>query len=245
MDRPQIVGTPATRDLCESIARQYNGVCLLHFSRGKDSVAAWLFMRQFFKRIIPIFFNPLPGMPIIERSLKYYEDFFETPIIRCIAGDALIDLNNLLLQTPDREEAIDNLKLRPFTREEATDVIREAYGLKGVPYAKGTGYYDAINRRIAFMKVKGFDRKHLVFSPIYDWRKETLWQALEASGVKLAPDYRFANRTFSGGPKIGSVTHMEQFYPEDYKRLKVFYPLVDGLRARNEFRMAQNGTQKE
>ncbi len=244
MNRPHIEGTPATKAVCERVAELNDGVCLLWFSRGKDAVAAWLYARQFFKRIVPIYFSPIPHLPIAERSLKYYEEYFETPIIRLVEGDAHTDLASLLLQPPQNEETIDNLKLKLFTREEATEVIREYYNLQGVYAAEGVGYYDSMGKRNHYKSVHGIDNIRRLFSPIYDWRKETLWKALETAKIKLSPDYKFTNRTFSGGPIYRNVANMAKMSPKDYERVKIFYPLVDGILARNEFRIEQMERQK-
>ena len=45
LDVNSIVGTERTEKLCREIAQRSDGVCTLGFSRGKDSVAAFLWVR--------------------------------------------------------------------------------------------------------------------------------------------------------------------------------------------------------
>ena len=68
-------------EMCEQMAAECD-TAILAFSTGKDSIAAWLQMRKYFKRIIPYYCYTVPGLTFVEESLKYYEDFFGTHICR-------------------------------------------------------------------------------------------------------------------------------------------------------------------
>ena len=84
--------TPATDALCKQIAKKSKGVCFLGFSRGKDSVCAWLQLRRFFDRIIPFHCATLPGLEFAEKALRYYEDEFERHILRMMDASLSSDL---------------------------------------------------------------------------------------------------------------------------------------------------------
>ena len=80
-----VVGTEASRRLCEEISSMTGGRCLLGFSRGKDSIAAWLYLRGFFSEVIPFHCSSIPHLSFVDESLDYYEDVFKTKIIWCIS----------------------------------------------------------------------------------------------------------------------------------------------------------------
>ena len=68
-------------ELCRAVAARTGGTCLLAFSRGKDSVGAWLQCRRYFTRIIPFHCYLVPGLAFERASLAYYAEWFGTPIL--------------------------------------------------------------------------------------------------------------------------------------------------------------------
>ena len=44
---------------------------ILAFSAGKDSLGAWLAMRGYFSRILPVYYYGIPGLEFIERGIRY------------------------------------------------------------------------------------------------------------------------------------------------------------------------------
>lgn len=61
------------REVLEEIAQLSGGRCLLAFSRGKDSIAAWLELGEsgLFPEIVPFHLDGCPGMSFVEGSLRY------------------------------------------------------------------------------------------------------------------------------------------------------------------------------
>jgi hypothetical protein len=54
---------------------------LLSFSRGKDSIAAWIALRDAGIDVRPFYLYAIPGLLSFEaESLAYFEDVFDTPI---------------------------------------------------------------------------------------------------------------------------------------------------------------------
>lgn len=69
-------------ELCERMAQECD-TAIIAFSTGKDSIAAWLQMRRYFKRIVPYYCYSVPNLGFVERSLAYYEDFSGRISIGC------------------------------------------------------------------------------------------------------------------------------------------------------------------
>ena len=60
-------------ELCEYVAEICPDV-LVSFSLGKDSLAAWLHMRKYFRSVNPFFMYMIPGLEFVENALKYYTE---------------------------------------------------------------------------------------------------------------------------------------------------------------------------
>jgi len=69
-------------ELCEYMAELSGGNTLLAFSCGKDSIVAWLKLRKYFKKIVPYYMYCVPNLEFVEKSLRYYEDWFGCHIAR-------------------------------------------------------------------------------------------------------------------------------------------------------------------
>ena len=101
MDAPQKIKKiwPDSRATCAQIAT-ISPTVLLAFSRGKDSVAAWLLMREYFTEIVPYFMYRVPDLSFEEDSLRYYEDYFGVKIMRLPHPSLWRMLRNNVFQSP-------------------------------------------------------------------------------------------------------------------------------------------------
>ena len=86
-------------ELCEQMARECD-TAILAFSCGKDSIAAWLQMRKYFKHIVPYYCYIVPGLEFVEKSLSYYEDFFGCHIYRLPHRSLYRFLRGMVFQSP-------------------------------------------------------------------------------------------------------------------------------------------------
>ena len=92
----------ASEELNAERAAIQGKITLLSFSRGKDSIGAWLALRECFDYIIPVFLYLIPGLEFEEESLQYYENFFGTRIIRLPHPSAYRLITNMIYQVPQR-----------------------------------------------------------------------------------------------------------------------------------------------
>ena len=235
-DTPKVRGTEATVDLCERIALRCKGACILGFSRGKDSIAAWLWLRQFFDRIIPFHCASVPHLQFVDESLDYYEDWFDTPIERCASGDMTKALGSLYYQTPDALDGIWDIRMPSFDNHDVVAVMRKKYSVPNAWCAFGINMSDSIDRRIYVKKYQGKIDHWRSFYPCFDWSRKQILEIVRESGIKLPKDYLMANRTLAGVPGIRHMERMKEVCPNDYERVKEYYPLIESQLARNEFR---------
>lgn len=231
-----IVGTPASRRACEDAARRSGDTVILAFSRGKDSVAAWLWLLEFFPRVIPFHCAAVPGLGFVDRSLAYYERQFGTPIDRYVAGELYGALSQLVYQPPHAEDWIDGLDFESHTINDVVTDVRRRHGCPGAWVAYGISKTDSIVRRSAKKYDGGSSLARRTLYPCFDWPKAQVLAAIESAGVGLAEDYLLGNRSLAGVPTERHLLRMREMYPEDYERVKFFYPLIEARLARNEFR---------
>jgi hypothetical protein len=209
---------------------------LLGFSRGKDSIAAWLWLRHFARRIIPFHCAGVPHLAFQDESLAYYERFFGTPIERCVSGAFTGSLAKLIYQPCEDEEAIDELSLWEFDNLEVARLVAAKHGCPDAWTAFGINVGDSIDRRIYVKKYGGHNEARRTCYPCFDWPRGMIMRAIEESGVKLPGDYRMANRSMAGIRNMRHLALMESLYPEDFARVELWFPLIRARMARDQFR---------
>lgn len=230
-------GTPASCRLCEEIAIASHGTCFLGFSRGKDSLCSWLFLRNFFDRIIPFHSVSVPGLGFINRSLEYYESFFKTEIIRYIEGDTLEGLRCLTFQPPHDEADIDALNLFEIHNVKFADMLRKKFNLPDAWCALGLSGYDSIERRGKCHELGGRNEGIRTFYPCFDWKATQVIDYIKKYGARIPGDYLLARRSLNDIPRYRHCKRMRVLYPEDFETVKLWFPFIEADLARNEFRL--------
>lgn len=214
-------------ELCERMAADCD-TAILAFSTGKDSIAAWLQMRRYFKRVIPYYCYLVPGLEFVEDSLKYYEDFFGCHIYRLPHRSLIRWLRNSVFITPRAVEAVTKSEDLPFIEDydddTIGDIIRYNADLPEAAYV-GTGVRmaDSPSRRIAIKTHGAINHNAKRFYPVYDWKKEDLLRAFDDSGVKLPIDYRLFGRTFDG-LDYRFLRPIKDNFPRDYEKILEWFP---------------------
>lgn len=229
-------GTEATRRLCEEIAQLTSGTCLLGFSRGKDSIAAWIYLKQFFHTIIPFHCASIPHLSFVDTSLDYYERVFETKIIKCLSGEVSRAIDSLIFQPLEDEQDIDALELWNYDNHHIIELIKEECGIPDVWCAFGINATDSIDRRIYIKKNQGRNEEQKTFYPCFDWTKQQIIEAIDLAGIKLPRDYLLANRSFAGIPNYRHIARMDEVFPDDMEKIETLFPFIRAQLARNEFR---------
>lgn len=222
------VDTSTSADLCRTMAQECD-TAILAFSTGKDSIAAWLQMRKYFKRIIPYYCYTVPGLEFVENSLAYYEDFFGCHIYRLPHRSMYRMLRNLVFQPPEHVTKIEALDMPDDGYDDAAigDIIRECEELPESVYAAtGVRMADSPMRRIGLRTHGVINHNAKRFYPVFDWKKEDLIKAFDESGVKLPIDYKLFGRTFDG-IDYRFLKPIKENFPRDYEKILTWFPLAD------------------
>ena len=216
-------------ELCERMAEECD-TAIIAFSTGKDSIAAWLQMRKYFKQIIPIYRYAVPGLKFVEDSLKYYEDFFGCHIYRMPHPSLFRKLTYGVFEPPDRATVLMDryaIDLNSYTYKTINDIVRRSKGLSDSVYCGvGIRMADSPMRRVAIKRYGAINHNEKNFYPVYDWKKEDLIKAFDESGVKLPVDYRIWGRTFDG-LNYSFIKPLKEHFPDDYQRCLDWFPLME------------------
>lgn len=230
--------------LCEHVAKLNDGTCILSFSCGKDSIAAWIQLKRYFHTVIPLYLWRVPGIKFVENSLDYYEQKFGTHIFRLPHPALYRWLRYAVFQAPQRRaylEQAGNDWLVEYDYDDCFDVTRMVYELPDDSYcATGVRAMDNIIRRASIKKYGALNEKRCTFFPIFDWTKDRVIKEIRDAGIKLPVDYLWFGRSFDGldyrflGP-------LSQHAPQDYATILEWFPMAAFEVKRIEYRRKHLG----
>ena len=203
------------------------GTAIISFSRGKDSIAAWLQMRKFFKRIIPVYLYGIPGLSFVEDSLKYYEDFFGTRIYRFCHRSTWRMLDELLFQPPQNVRVIWDVGTQDYDFFDIFEAVKDGARIVTDTYTGvGVRSADSPQRRMSIVTHGPINTTKLTFYPIYDWNKKRIVEEMLEAKVKLPIDYKLFGRTRDGFD-YRFMEPLRRYFPEDFQKCLDYFPLAD------------------
>lgn len=207
--------------------RQDGDTIFLAFSCGKDSIAAWLTLRDHFPKIIPFYKYRIPGLEFVEASLRYYEDFFGTRIVRLPHPALYRWLGNLCFQAPQNWPLCLAAQLPQFDDEDLPRELAKDRGLDPVPWtAIGTRAADNLQRRMAFLRTGPVNTTTRTFAPVWDLGRQEQLDLFRRHNIKLPASYRVFRRSFDG-LNWQFLHAIKQHWPRDYARILEFFPLAE------------------
>lgn len=237
-DKIKFVQTwPRGNDLFKEIA-DVSPKILLSFSLGKDSIGAWLALRdsRMFEEIIPFYGYLVPDLKFVEDSLSYYEDFFQTKIHRYPSPSFYRMLKSGTFMPLWHNRFMRELDLDPnWDYNDLAEIICEDLGLDEDTFvATGIRAIDNMSRLAAMKKVGPITWNLLKFHPIWDWNKNMLMTRIHRAEIDLPPDYLAFGRSYDGIDRryIGPI---KSLWPNDYNRIREFFPLVDTVLWRERY----------
>jgi hypothetical protein len=225
-------------ELCAYVRDQWGEVVLLSFSCGKDSIVAWLQMRRYFTRIVPYYLYEIPRLPLVEEALAYYEDYFQTPILRMPHPSLFRKLRNLVFQPPERCALIEAADLPNVTYAMIEAEVRRSSGLPDAYTGVGTRTADSPIRLASVRKHGSLNPKRRSFLPVYDWRIARVVEELKAARIRLPADYQLFGRSFDG-IDYRFLKPLKDNRPEDYARILAWFPLAELEVKRREYAEAR------
>lgn len=212
--------------LCRYVREQTGDTVILPFSCGKDAVAAWLQLRRYFDRIIPVHFEAVPGLSFVREAIAYYERFFGTTIHVYPHPSFFRMLRGLVFQPPERCATIEEIDFPKFDYANAQADLRKRFNAPNAYAGTGVRAADSLIRRAAARTHGTLNPRKREFWPVYDWVTADLDREFRAVNVKLPVDYEMFGRTFDGIDER-FLRPIKERFPDDYARILEWFPLAD------------------
>lgn len=219
---------PSGEETCRIVRERFGGTCLLSFSGGKDSIAAWIQCERFFDRVIPYYGYVVPDLEFVEDHLQHCEDVFGTHIVRVPHPTMYHQLNTYVFQSPTTAQIIQAARLPNFNFELVHDVVALDNGLRGRDVLTATGLRasDNLARRTNIIASGSINLERRKFMPVWDWSIARLEDELRTRGVGLPADYEMFGRSFDGMQWF-YILEIRKRFPRDYEKIKEMFPLME------------------
>ena len=201
---------------------------VLYFSTGKDSVAAWLTLREMGFEVVPVFRELIPNLSFYESVIAAYEKFFDTEIIKIPSA---VQMSQLYANFGNQEEQnsittirlIENIK-KLKTHKNNDDRILNTLGYNiGVVGTKGS---DNLSRRVNFQMAGPFNAKNRCFSLCWRLASKAPLRMMVEAKCPIPKYYLWLGRS----PELlfsAEFFFIKKYYPEDYEKILQYLPDID------------------
>ncbi len=207
--------------------RALSSDAILSFSRGKDSIASYLAIRDSFERVVPYTYYIVPGLEFVEESLLYYEQKMGCHITRYPAPAFYRMLNNMVYQPKEHIDVIERMDLPDLTQDDLQRALTVDMDLPDHTYnAIGMRSSDSVQRAFSIQRNGTINHKRQTFYPIHDWDKQDVVDCIKKAGWKLPIDYRYFGSSFDG-LYLAYLLPIKQHFPRDYQRILEFFPMAE------------------
>lgn len=207
--------------------RKSRGRLHAFFSGGKDAVASWLKLREYFHTIYPVFYYLLPNLQVIEENLQYYEDYFKTKIIRVPNPNLFRMLNSGVYQTPTTNRIIQSYEFPDYTYDDVFEWVKEDLNLPPSTWvAIGNRMFDNLNRYGSIKKYGAHNEKRRTFYPVWDYKIADVVDICKKHNIKLSKEYTIWGKSFDGLDHR-FIKPLKEHYPGDYEIVKSYFPLIE------------------
>ena len=222
-----IEGVPPSTELLGQLADEGKTV-ILNFSRGKDSIATWIALRDHGIDVLPIHKSCPPGLKFVDESIDYFEQHFQTHIVNIPSYGFYRMLHGYMYQPPQRCAIIEGTSLEVLGRDDFDVFMRYEFmnDDQDTWIVDGVRASDSATRRLAIKMHGPVKTERRRMSPIWDYQKADVMGLLEREKVKLPKEYEWIGRSFDA-IRWDTMIHIAKHAPEDYETIKYWFPLID------------------
>lgn len=197
---------------------------IVGFSGGKDSIVTLDLCFRYFKRVVPYFMYLVPNLSFQERQIKWYENKYNTEIIRI----PHFEMSNAMRYGAFRTEdySVDVVKIN-----DTYEYMRQKTGIHWI--AAGERCADSIVRNAMIKKSGSIDYKRGRFYPIAYWKKNEVLQYIKQKKLYISPEQKkmgFSFRALTGE----ELSILKSMYPDDYEKVLQVFPFAGAALERYE-----------
>ena len=188
-------------------------VVLLSFS-GRNSLAAYLELRERYERIIPFHMYFIPRLEFVKENLAHYEGILGQKIVRVPHPATFRMLKNRIYQPPNRAKALSRLKFPIYNRDCAIALVRKKANLT-TEFTVATGQaYPYFNKEPELNELR----------PVWNWKATDIEKRIK--GIKLGIEHTLFGCSFNG-LTYRCLKPISECYPKDMARILQFFPLAE------------------
>ncbi len=199
---------------------------LLAFSRGKDSLAAWLALRETGIPVIPYFMYLVPHMKYLDESVKVYEDFFGQHILQVPHPAFYNAIRSYIWQPPENVAIIESMAIPHISPVDLQNMVRETYAQMNTWLCTGVRGADSPQRRVAVVTHGPVNQRERTMMAVWDWKISHVRDILNRYHCPLPVDYQWFGRTLDGFD-YRFIAPLRRNARETYEYLKQWFPLLD------------------
>lgn len=190
---------------------------IVGFSGGKDSIVTLDLCFRYFRNVKLYFMYLVPGLEFQEKMLRWYENKYNTEIIRVPHFEVSEFLKYGSFTLYDHDVDIVGIT-------DTYEYIRQKTGIHWI--AAGERCADSIVRNAMIKQSGSIDHKRGRFYPIAYWKKNDVMQYIKHKKLYLSPEQKklgFSFRSLAGS----ELAVIKENYPEDYKKILKIYPFAE------------------
>lgn len=227
---------PFTEDVDDVTLKALEHLCpekrvALAMSAGKDSIAAWLVLKEQGYEVVPVFREIIPGLRFMDETIAGLEAFFGTEVMKVASRDQFLDLFHWYGKTQSLEtvEARAELLNRPPLKKGIDDQILAMTGCNIL--VVGTKASDSLNRRTNFMMTGPFNPNRRTFALTWRLAKNAPLDMMIKRGCPIPKFYLWLARS----PEFmfdSEMYFISKFFPDDFAKILEYLPEAD-VRVKN------------
>lgn len=189
---------------------------LVGFSGGKDSIVTLDLCFKYFKIVKAFFMYLVPELEFQEKMVNWYENKYNTKIIRL----PHFEVSNFLRYG---SFTIFDLDVEIISINDIYNFLREKTGINWI--AAGERCADSIVRNAMIKNSGSIDYKRGRFYPLAYWKKQDVLQYIKYKKLYLSPEQKqlgFSFRSLLGR----EIKIIKERYPKDYEKILKVYPFI-------------------
>lgn len=197
------------------------------FSTGKDSVVGLDLLIKAGIEPLPIYFYIVPELDFIENNIALYEKHFGVKVVR-LPHPILYDyIHHQAWQPYDKALLLDTVNLGMISFEMMNKIYIESNGIKDFDYdCNCMKMADSLNRRLLLRKSPDIDHDRKIIYLAKYFADKDIYAYLKDNDIPLTDDYKIFGRSWDG-ISYHFLTGVHKYYPNDYAKIKEYFPLID------------------
>lgn len=192
------------------------------FSTGKDSIVTLDLCIKYLKEVSIVYMYFIKDLSYKEDILKYYEDRYNKKINRIPHPELTTYYNENVFGCN-----ITNKKEPKISISENDNLLRYKFNKSYIAY--GYKKTDSLSRRGQLWHGDGIDKRNKKIFPVANFSEKDIFYYIKKNKLKLPPEYKSGYRDINTFFERQTLEWLINNYPDDYKRVKEQYPLIESV----------------